>query len=106
MKKEDLLEIEEKIKHNEELISKNEKIITENAGKIDTIFEKLKKYSDKINKNSFALEIIKDNNKELNELTESLSIKEKSAKIKNIIILIETLTILGLAAIVIAHHWK
>lgn len=92
MKKEDLLELESKIEHNEELISHNEETISANAEKIEQIFEKLKKYSERIKKNSFALEIVKDYKKE--------------SKFKNIIILIESIIIMGLAAIVIAHHWK
>lgn len=99
MKKEDLLEIEKKIAHNEELVEKNEKTISENAQKIEEIFKKLEKYSSRIKQNSFALEIIRDNNRELDNLI-------KTSKMKNIIILIETIVILGLAAIVIAHHWK
>ena len=99
MKKEELLELEEKIEHNEEIIEKNEKIITENAKKIEEIYIKLKDYSNRIKKNSFALEIIKETNKENEALI-------KNSKFKNIIILIEALIILGLAVIVIAHHWK
>lgn len=92
MNKKELLELEEKIEHNEEIIEKNEKVISSNAEKIDKIFEKLKDYSGRIKQNSFAIEIIKETN--------------KASKMKNIIILIESLVILGLAAIVIAHHWK
>ena len=92
MKKEELLELEKKIESNEKIIEKN-------ATKIDKIFKKLEEYSGKINKNSFALEIIKETNKENEDLI-------KNSKFKNIIILIEALIILGLAAIVVAHHWK
>ena len=92
MEKEDLLKLEDKIGHNEKAISKNEKTISENADKIEDILEKLNEYAERINNNSFALEIVKERNKE--------------SKFKNIIILIEAIIILGLAAIVIAHHWK
>ena len=92
MNKKEIIELEQKIEHNEKLIEKNEKIVSNNAKKIEEIYDKLKRYSEKINKNSFALEIIKENN--------------KASKTKNIIILIESIIILGLAAIVIAHHWK
>lgn len=92
MNKKDLLELEEKIEFNEKIIEKNEKTISENAEKIEEIYAKLKKYSERIKKNSFALEIVQDFKKE--------------NKFKNIIILIEAIIILGLAAIVIAHHWK
>lgn len=95
----ELLELEKKITHNEKLVEKNEKIITENAEKIEEIYTKLKDYSNRIKKNSFALEIIKETNKENEALI-------KNSKFKNIIILIEALIILGLAAIVVAHHWK
>lgn len=92
MNKKEIIELEQKIEYNEKLIEKNEKTVSNNAKKIEEIYEKLKRYSEKINKNSFALEIIKENN--------------KASKMKNIIILIESIIILGLAAIVIAHHWK
>ena len=92
MNKKDLLELESKIEHNEELILENANVAKDNAVKIEQIFEKLKKYSERIKKNSFALEIVQDFKKEI--------------KFKNIIILIQTIVILGLAAIVIAHHWK
>ena len=92
MNKKELLELEGKIEHNEELIEKNEKTITKNAEKIDKIFAEMKEYAERIQKNSFALEIITD--------------VKKESKFKNIIILIESIIILGLAAIVIAHHWK
>jgi uncharacterized coiled-coil protein SlyX len=92
MNKKDLLELENKIEFNEKIIEKNEKTISENAEKIEEIYAKLKKYSERIKKNSFALEIVQDFKKE--------------NKFKNIIILIEAIIILGLAAIVIAHHWK
>ena len=84
MKKEELLELEQKITHNEKIIEKN-------ATKIDKIFEKLETNTSRIQANSLALDILKDYKKERDRAY--------------IVILILLAIVIMLASIVIYHHW-
>lgn len=75
----------------EDKISGNERKIDKNAKSIEKMLETLVDYSNRIQANSIALDILKDYKKERNRAY--------------IVIIILLIVVIMLASIVIYHHW-